>query len=119
MSEDEAEAGLPYTMLFKYFKEIREEWQKAIPITSGYRCPKHNKAEGGVPQSIHLFGLALDLDCKDDIEVDAMRKIVSQVAPVLRMGIYKGEETFLHIDVGYYIYPRIYKKWREKARWTG
>jgi uncharacterized protein YcbK (DUF882 family) len=119
MKGSEPEVELPYVMLFKHFKDIREKWGKPIPINSGYRCPKYNEKKGGKPQSIHLFGLALDLECKDDDEVEAMKKVISQVAPDLRRGVYTGDETFIHIDCGYYIFPRIYTKWRRKARWTG
>lgn len=31
-----------------------------IIITSGYRCPKHNKKEGGASNSAHLEGKAID-----------------------------------------------------------
>lgn len=117
--EDEAEIGVPYLMLFSNFQKIREAWGKPIPISSGYRCPKRNKEEGGHDYSIHLFGLALDLDCKDVQEVSKMALLINQIVPDLRMGIYKQSGTFLHIDVGYYIYPRISEKWREGARWYG
>lgn len=119
MEEDEVDVGLPFMMLFKYFQEIREAWGKPIPVTSGYRCPKRNKVEGGAGYSIHLFGLALDLDCEDVEAVDALAKVIRRIAPMVRMGKYKEIGTFIHIDVGYYIYPRIDKKWREGARWNG
>ena len=32
----------------------------AVKITSGYRCPKHNKEEGGADHSLHMQGLAAD-----------------------------------------------------------
>jgi len=117
--ENEPEIGTPFLMLFKYFQDIRQAWGKAIPITSGYRCPERNKAEGGGPYSIHLFGLALDLDFKDVREVGKVAILIKQIAPDLRIGIYKEAGTFVHIDVGYYIYPRIDEKWRKGARWHG
>lgn len=117
--ENEPEVGAPFLMLFKYFHDIREAWSKSIPITSGYRCPKRNKAEGGHPYSVHLFGLALDLDFKDKKEVSKVALLIKQIAPKLRIGIYKESGTFIHIDTGYYIYPRIDPKWRKGARWYG
>ena len=116
---DEPEIGAPYLMLFKYFYKIREAWSKPIPINSGYRCPKHNKAERGHPYSIHLFGLALDLRCKDEEELGKMALLIKQVAPDLRIGIYRKLGIFIHVDVGYYIYPRVDKKWRKGGRWYG
>ena len=36
-------------------------WGGAIvKITSGYRCPKHNKEVGGADHSLHMQGLAVD-----------------------------------------------------------
>lgn len=112
------EIALPYLMLFKYFKDIRQAWGEAITISSGYRCPKNNKKAGGAPYSIHLFGLALDLDCKDVDETVKMSNLIMQIAPNLRMGVYTKKGSFLHIDVGYYIFPRIDERWRKGARWN-
>lgn len=112
------EIGTPFLMLFKYFQDIREAWGKAIPINSGYRCQKNNEPRGE-KYSVHLFGLALDLDFKDKQEVSKAVLLINQIAPKLRMGIYKEKGTFIHIDTGYYIYPRIDEKWRKGARWYG
>lgn len=32
-----------------------------LPIVSGYRCPPHNKAVGGAPDSQHMYAAAADL----------------------------------------------------------
>lgn len=122
-----------YLMLFKYFKDIREAWGRAIAISSGYRCPKRNISEGGAPYSIHLFGLALDLDCKDPDETKKMSNLIKGMSPNLRIGTYTKPKThttksgakieiiqsFLHVDVGYFIFPRIDERWRKGARWNG
>lgn len=41
---------------------LRLRYGKPIRISSGYRCPKLNKAVGGVASSAHLFGQAADLN---------------------------------------------------------
>lgn len=41
--------------------DIRERYGYPIYITSGYRCPKLNKAVGGKPTSQHLKAEAADL----------------------------------------------------------
>lgn len=41
--------------------DIRERYGYPIYITSGYRCPKLNKAVGGKPASQHLKAEAADL----------------------------------------------------------
>jgi len=40
---------------------LRAAYGKPIRISSGYRCPKLNKAVGGSPTSVHMKGLAADL----------------------------------------------------------
>lgn len=40
---------------------IRDAWGKPIVISSGYRCPKLNKAVGGAANSQHAFGSAADI----------------------------------------------------------
>ena len=114
--ENEPEIGTPFLMLFKHFEDIRKAWGRPINISSGFRCPERNRAERGLAYSIHLFGLALDLDCNLD-EVDKLAKLVKKTAPVLRVGAYKNHGSFVHIDLGYFIYPRIDEKWRKGARW--
>lgn len=45
--------------------KIREEWGKAINVSSGFRGEELNKAVGGVSNSGHLTGFAADLISKD------------------------------------------------------
>ncbi len=40
---------------------VREKLGKAIVVNSGYRCPRHNAAVGGVRNSQHLRGEAADI----------------------------------------------------------
>ena len=57
--------------LIKVLDEIREEWTKlcntnnwgnpSIIVNSGYRSPMVNKAVGGVSNSEHLLGFAVDI----------------------------------------------------------
>jgi len=42
-------------------QSLRDQWQMPMIITSGYRCPEHNKAVGGSPHSQHLEGRAADI----------------------------------------------------------
>ena len=116
-----AEEGLEdiYATFFGAFDDIREMFGKAIPINSGYRCAKHNAAVGGEPLSVHTFGLALDMDCKNAAEVEWLAECVERTHDELRMGKYKQAGTFIHCDMGYYIWPRASKKWRSGVRWEG
>lgn len=38
---------------------------RPIHVNSGYRCPAVNKAVGGVPNSAHLTGFAVDFVCPE------------------------------------------------------
>lgn len=40
---------------------LRKAYGKPIRITSGFRCPKLNKAVGGSPTSQHMKGMAADI----------------------------------------------------------
>ncbi|ERL23601.1 YcbK family protein [Jonquetella sp. BV3C21] len=42
---------------------VKKLWERVGPlrITSGTRCPSHNRAVGGVPRSRHLRGRAVDV----------------------------------------------------------
>jgi len=42
---------------------LREEVDKPIIVSSGYRCPELNKAVGGSSTSQHMQGLAADISC--------------------------------------------------------
>lgn len=44
---------------------IRELYGSVICVTSGYRSPELNEAVGGVPNSQHTRGLAVDVVCTD------------------------------------------------------
>ena len=47
--------------LIQKLEIVREKFGKAIRITSGYRCPDHNKAIGGKDNSSHMAALAGDI----------------------------------------------------------
>ncbi len=64
-------------------------------ITSGYRCPIHNKAVGGVENSAHLSGLAADIACNN---MSDRLKIISALlfCGFRRVNIKKD---FIHVDI--------------------
>ena len=47
--------------LINYLNPIREEWNKPIYVTSGYRSQELNSVVKGSKTSSHLLGLAVDL----------------------------------------------------------
>ena len=47
---------------------LRDHFQEPIIISSGYRCPTVNKLVGGVHNSQHITGQAVDIYLGDDTE---------------------------------------------------
>lgn len=78
----------------------RDKWGKPIRITSGYRCEKHNKAEGGASGSRHVKGDATD------IQVQGMTpdEVSADCEDFNGKGSY---DTFTHVD----------SREGKKARW--
>jgi zinc D-Ala-D-Ala carboxypeptidase len=64
-------------------------------ITSGFRTVTHNKAVGGVSDSAHLKGLAVDLRCRNSNERYLLLNALLSVG-FNRIGYGK---TFLHADI--------------------
>jgi len=102
---------------FSIFEDIRKRWGKSIRISSGYRCPKHNKKEGGELHSSHMFGLALDLDLPSVRQVDQLSYIIEQSGVECRMGVYRISGTFIHLDQAFRIHPRLSANWYPGKRW--
>ena len=51
---------------------LRLAWGRPIKVSSGYRCPKLNKAVGGASQSQHIYGQAADIHSLTDHPDDNM-----------------------------------------------
>lgn len=116
---------IAYELLFGRFKEIRESWGGPLQISSGYRCTDYQgllikQGKSRSPYSVHIFGLALDIDVHDDADVRKLVKIVEMIDPDLRIGYKEYLEkmqSFIHIDMGYLISPKYSQVLREGARW--
>jgi uncharacterized protein YcbK (DUF882 family) len=81
--------------LLHLLEKARKLLNRPVIITSGYRCPEHNAAVGGKPNSAHLTGKAADIRCVFSGErYDLIRTFVG--IGVTRLGIGKD---FIHIDV--------------------
>lgn len=78
------------TMLDK----ARELAEVPFSLSSAYRCDKHNKAVGGVPESAHTKGRAVDIIARSGFQkwriVGGLKK-----AGFVRIGISKD---FIHTD---------------------
>jgi uncharacterized protein YcbK (DUF882 family) len=82
-------------MLQVYLDDIRHRVGRPLTLSSACRCPKHNRNEGGKPDSAHVSGLAADIKYSGSAErfeiLDALFFL-----GVKRIGIAK---TFIHFDL--------------------
>jgi len=51
--------------LIETLENLRQYLKVPVVITSAYRCPKHNQEIGGVPNSAHTRGYAVDIRVLD------------------------------------------------------
>lgn len=94
----------PDPKLISGLQELRDLIGEPIVITSACRCEKHNKAVGGVSNSLHLRGKAADIYVKS-LTPRELAKFAKQI-PVFYnggIGIYETTKKFVHVDVrGYF-----------------
>ena len=92
--------------LITALQKLRDLIGRPITITSACRCESHNAKVGGVKNSYHTQGIAVDIQVKG-----MTPKEVAKCAETIKefyeggIGIYK---TFVHLDVR-----------NKKARWNG
>jgi len=72
---------------------LRRILGKPIIINSAYRCPKHNKAVGGVDNSQHVSGMAADIRVIG-MTPDEVHRVAKWF--FVGLGLY---DNFLHIDI--------------------
>ena len=86
-------------------EEMRQAMGKPIIVSSGYRCPRHNRAVGGAINSYHMKGLAAD--------IHVVGYTAEQLAALAfrfgfdGIGVYR-RGNYIHVDVRGY-----------RARWEG
>jgi len=73
---------------------LRAELGRPIIITSGYRCPKHNREVGGVVNSQHILGKAVDIKVRG-----VSPKKVGEVARKIGFSFIKVYSSWTHIDI--------------------
>jgi|TARA_R110002033_G_scaffold124274_2_gene166374 zinc D-Ala-D-Ala carboxypeptidase len=74
---------------------VRKKYGKPIKINSGYRTVDRNKKIGGVKNSSHLKGLAVDISCKESKDRFILLNLLIEVG-FRRIGIAK---SFIHVDI--------------------
>lgn len=91
--------GVPhkvYKRLVMKDQYVRNRLGKPIYITSGLRCEKHNKNEGGVSNSKHLYGRASD-EYEKNTSATENKKIVNEL-PFINYS-YNVTSKVVHGDV--------------------
>lgn len=108
---------IPFQTLFNHFRAIREKWGAAIPITSGYRCPVHEKEVSGSNIGPHILGLALDLAIGLADQPRFIALIEADHAE-LRMGVNRNPgAVHIHLDCAFLAFPRWTADFVRNARW--
>lgn len=80
---------------------VREAYCKPISVNSGYRCAKHNAAVGGVPNSQHMRGEAVDIapvnseKIKVKSELERLVQIIKEQGTFDQLIVYP---TFVHVS---------------------
>ncbi len=87
--------SLPFRAFLAKLQDARSVAGIPFIITSGYRCPKHNKEVGGKSDSSHLKGIAADIL----VHTASERFIVTNgliKAGFVRIGV---GQNFIHVDM--------------------
>lgn len=82
--------------LIKVADRVREHFGNRITVSSGRRCATHNARVGGVPNSRHLSGKAMDF-CVSGFSASSVLEYV-QKQPEIRYA-YAIDNNFVHMDV--------------------
>ena len=82
--------------LIKAADKVREYFGKPITVSSGRRCPTHNARVGGVSNSRHLTGKAMDF-CVSGISASMVLTYVQKL-PEIRYA-YAIDNNFVHMDI--------------------
>lgn len=75
-------------------QRVRDFFDAPVRVTSGCRCPDHNRAVGGSPNSQHLIGTAADFTVRH-----VPPSVVHEFCETLNPGGLGYYTTFTHMDV--------------------
>ncbi len=84
--------------LVNFLQMIRDHFGKPVKITSGYRCPKHNKSVNGATASRHAKGQAADI-VVEGVAPAEVAKYAESIG-IKGIGLYETAKDgfFVHID---------------------
>ena len=82
--------------LMMVLNDVREWFDAPVTVTSGCRCPSHNKTIGGAENSIHMTGKAADIVVKGIEPRIVADYLEDKYENKYGIGRYSG---WVHIDV--------------------
>ena len=82
--------------LIRVAERTREHFNRPITVTSGRRCATHNAKVGGVSNSRHLSGKAMDFSVVGKTAIQILDYVQQQ--PEIRYA-YAIDGTYVHMDV--------------------
>ncbi len=99
--------------LIRLLQKIRDHFARPVRITSGYRSPDYNAKIGGAPGSLHMCGMAADIqvDGVDPARVAAFAETLTPGGGGI--GLYVGQ-AFAHIDT-----REARARWKEDRKAAG
>ena len=83
---------------------VRSDYGKPITVTSGYRCPAHNKAVSTTGEAgPHTTGLAADIPCSGEDAWRIVKLALQHGFTGVGISLRPGADRFVHLD----LMPRI------------
>lgn len=90
----------PEEKLVRLAERVREHFGQPVTVSSGLRCPTHNAIEGGVTNSRHITGKAMDFTVRGVSGSTVLAYCQSLVnAGELRYVYRIRDSDFVHMDV--------------------
>jgi len=86
----------PEEALVRLAEAVREHFDAPVAVSSGVRCAAHNAAVGGVANSRHLTGKAVDLAVRGKSAAEVLR-YVNRLNGVRYA--YAIDSSYIHMDV--------------------
>ena len=86
--------------LIHSLQALRRDLDEPMPISSGLRCPGHNRAEGGSRHSAHLYGRAADIRVSGEAAY-SLAQLAFGRRSLAGVGIHQrgaADHRFIHID---------------------
>jgi len=97
----------PHEATVRFADAIRRRLGKPVRVNSGLRCPIWNRIQGGVSNSNHMSGGAVDLGRPSGVTSAQMKEAAEEVmGSTGGIGIY---DWGIHIDDG------VYSRWDERT----